>query len=84
VATDVKPDILIIDEILSVGDETFQRKSSARMQEFREKGATIILVSHNMTTIQKTCHRVAWLDHGKLMKYGDPDEVIQTYCNHQN
>jgi len=66
VATDVQPDILLIDEVLSVGDESFQRKSSARMQEFRDRGATIILVSHNMEMIQNMCDRVAWLDHGKL------------------
>ena len=84
VATDVKPDILIIDEVLSVGDESFQRKSATRMQEFRSMGATIILVSHMMATIEEMCHRVAWLDHGKLMEYGEPKEVIRAYRSHQN
>jgi ABC-type polysaccharide/polyol phosphate transport system ATPase subunit len=84
VATDVVPDVLIIDEILSVGDESFQHKSSARMQAFRDKGATILLVSHNMETIENTCDRVSWLDHGRLMECGEPCKVIQAYRSHQN
>jgi len=84
VATDVVPDVLIIDEILSVGDESFQQKSAARMQEFRDNGATVLLVSHNMRTIENTCDRVAWLDHGHLMECGDPGAVIQAYRTHQN
>jgi ABC-type polysaccharide/polyol phosphate transport system ATPase subunit len=83
VATDVKPDILIIDEVLSVGDESFQRKSAARMQEFRSLGATILFVSHNMPTIEEMCHQVAWLDHGHLMEVGEPKKVIQVYRQHQ-
>jgi len=83
VATDIQPDILIIDEVLSVGDESFQRKSSARMQEFRNQGATILFVSHSMAAIQEMCHRVAWLDHGRLMEVGPPETVIQAYRNHQ-
>jgi ABC-type polysaccharide/polyol phosphate transport system ATPase subunit len=83
VATDVKPDILIIDEVLSVGDEAFQRKSAARMQEFRDQGATIILVSHNMAIIEQMCHRAVWLDHGHLMEAGDVKEVIKAYRRSQ-
>jgi ABC-type polysaccharide/polyol phosphate transport system ATPase subunit len=83
VATDVTPDILIIDEVLSVGDESFQRKSAARMQEFRELGATILFVSHSMPTIEEMCHQVAWLDHGHLMEVGEPKKVIQIYRQHQ-
>jgi ABC-type polysaccharide/polyol phosphate transport system ATPase subunit len=83
VATDIKPDILIVDEVLSVGDEAFQRKSGARMQEFREQGATILLVSHAMHTIEELCHRVAWLNHGRLMAVGEPAEVIAAYRESQ-
>jgi ABC-type polysaccharide/polyol phosphate transport system ATPase subunit len=83
VATDIKPDILIIDEVLSVGDEAFQRKSYARMQEFREQGATILLVSHSMDLIQQMCQRAAWLDHGQLKAVGKPEEVIQAYRQSQ-
>jgi ABC-type polysaccharide/polyol phosphate transport system ATPase subunit len=83
VATDVKPDILIIDEVLSVGDEAFQRKSAARMQEFRDQGATIILVSHNMAIIEQICHRAVWLDHGRLMEAGEVKEIIKAYRKSQ-
>ena len=84
VATDVKPDILIVDEVLSVGDESFQHKSAARMQEFRDLGATILFVSHSMSIIEETCHQAAWLDHGHLMEVGEPKKVIQAYRQHQN
>ena len=84
VATDVQPDILLIDEVLSVGDESFKRKSSARMQKFRDRGATIILVSHDMEMIQKMCNRAAWLDHGRLKVIGAANEVIQAYRGGQN
>lgn len=79
VATDVQPDILLIDEVLSVGDESFKRKSSARMQEFRDREATIILVSHDMEMIQSMCSRAAWLDHGQIKAIGKTSEVVQAY-----
>jgi lipopolysaccharide transport system ATP-binding protein len=79
VATDVEPDILIVDEVLAVGDEAFQRKSSARMQEFRQQGVTILLVSHNMDVIQSMCNRAAWLDHGEIKAMGDVAETIKAY-----
>ena len=82
-ATDVQPDVLLVDEVLSVGDEAFQRKSSARMQEFRDRGATILLVSHNMASIEEMCHRAAWLHHGQLRAIGDTREVIQAYRQSQ-
>jgi ABC-type polysaccharide/polyol phosphate transport system ATPase subunit len=83
VATDIRPDILLVDEVLSVGDEAFQRKSAARMHEFRDGGATVLMVSHNMAVIQDMCHRVAWLDHGALMAAGSPSEIIQAYRDSQ-
>lgn len=79
VATDVQPEILIIDEVLSVGDEAFQRKSFARIREFHERGATILLVSHTMDTIKAMCHRAVWLEHGVLKAEGEVDEVIRAY-----
>jgi ABC-type polysaccharide/polyol phosphate transport system ATPase subunit len=83
VATDVQPDVLIIDEVLSVGDEAFQRKSAGRMQEFRDNGATILFVSHNMSSIEMMCHRVAWIDHGQVKAVGDVTEVIDAYRQSQ-
>lgn len=79
IATDVKPDILIVDEVLAVGDTSFQEKSAARMQEFREQGASILLVSHNMTTIQNMCQRAAWLDHGGVNAIGEAKEIVAQY-----
>ena len=81
VATDVDADILLIDEVLSVGDESFQRKSSTRMQEFRDRGASSVLVSHNMDMIIKMCDRTAWLDHGQIKAVGKTSEVVQAYLN---
>jgi ABC-2 type transport system ATP-binding protein/lipopolysaccharide transport system ATP-binding protein len=82
VATDIQPDILIVDEVLAVGDEAFQHKSSARMQEFRDHGATILLVSHNMDTIEEMCHRVAWIHHGEVQTVGEAAETIRAYRDH--
>jgi ABC-2 type transport system ATP-binding protein len=83
IASDIEPDILLLDEILSVGDEAFQRKSFSRMQNFRKEGATIVLVSHNMETIRKMCQRAIWLDHGQLKMIGGSNEVVTAYQNDQ-
>lgn len=84
IATDVDADILIVDEVLSVGDESFQQKSSDRMQNFQKDGATIMFVSHNMTAIQHMCNRVAWIDHGCVKMIGTPEETIQAYRENQS
>jgi ABC-2 type transport system ATP-binding protein/lipopolysaccharide transport system ATP-binding protein len=83
VATDVKPDILIVDEVLAVGDESFQRKSSERMQSFRDLGATILLVSHNLATIEAMCHRAAWIHHGQVRAVGLASEIVAAYRESQ-
>jgi ABC-2 type transport system ATP-binding protein/lipopolysaccharide transport system ATP-binding protein len=83
VATDVDPEILIVDEVLSVGDEAFQRKSATRIQSIRDKGTTILIVSHNMTLIESMCERAAWLDHGTLRAIGSTNDVIKAYRDHQ-
>ena len=79
VAMDVDPDVLILDEILSVGDESFQQKCLNRIQQFQQQDATILLVSHNMALVEQMCHRVAWLDHGQLMMVGEPKPLIEAY-----
>jgi ABC-type polysaccharide/polyol phosphate transport system ATPase subunit len=79
VAMEVEPDILIIDEVLAVGDENFQRKCTARIQTFRAQGVTILLVSHSMGTIRQMCQRAAWLEHGTLKQVGRADEVSRFY-----
>ena len=79
VSTDVDPDILILDEVLAVGDESFQRKCFQRIDTFRKNGATILLVSHNTSMVENMCQRAAWLDHGQLKIAGDVQEVAQRY-----
>ncbi len=79
VATHVDPDLLIIDEILSVGDEHFSRKSTAKMEEFRRAGKTILLVTHDLASLESHCDEAAWLDAGTLKAYGDPAFVVSEY-----
>ena len=83
-STTWKPEILILDEVLSVGDEAFQRKCMARMESFRSGGTTTIFVSHSMASILSLCNCVAWLDHGIIRAVGAPDEVIEVYRQSQN
>lgn len=80
VATDVRPDVLIIDEVLAVGDAEFQQKSAARTREFRESGSTILVVSHSLTSIKTLCNRAIWLEHGTLRGIGPVDAVIAQYA----
>ena len=79
VATSFRPDILIIDEILAVGDESFQKKCNDRIKEFVDKGTTILMVSHALGNIESTCSRAVWISHGKLMSSGRPADVIDRY-----
>jgi ABC-2 type transport system ATP-binding protein/lipopolysaccharide transport system ATP-binding protein len=79
VATTWKPEILILDEVLSVGDEAFQLKCQRRMEGFRADQVTSLLVTHSMPTIEALCTRVAWIDHGVVKAIGMPDEVIKAY-----
>jgi ABC-2 type transport system ATP-binding protein len=84
VATDTRPDILIVDEILGVGDEAFQQKCLDRILGFSNYGTTILLVSHSADMIQAICNRVAWLDHGCLVDLGSSEDMIQKYHKSQN
>lgn len=79
VAIDVDPDILVLDEILSVGDESFQRKCLNRIDQIIRGNATILIVSHNMAMIEQMCQRSAWLDHGEVKAVGDTCDVISAY-----
>ncbi|PKN92535.1 MAG: teichoic acid ABC transporter ATP-binding protein [Chloroflexi bacterium HGW-Chloroflexi-6] len=81
VATDQKPDILIVDEALAVGDTAFQQKSLNRIREFQQTGTTTLYVSHALGEVEKTCKRAAWLHHGKLMFIGDAQEAVDRYLN---
>ena len=79
VATDIQPDILILDEVLAVGDAEFQMKSSQRIRELRDRSEAVIMVSHDLRIIAEVCQRVAWLDHGRLCAIGPAREVIAQY-----
>jgi ABC-type polysaccharide/polyol phosphate transport system ATPase subunit len=82
-ATEVNPNILIIDEVLAVGDEAFQRKCALRLEEFQKRCSTIVLVSHDMAAVEQICHQVAWLHHGHLMIVGEAREVVDAYRQNQ-
>ena len=84
IATLVEPEILVVDEILSVGDERFQRKSGERMRQMMEGGTTVLMVSHKLEQIRDLCTRVLWLDHGKLMAIGDTQRVCDAYQAYMN
>ena len=79
IATVVNPEILIVDEILAVGDEAFQRKSRQRMLELMGGGTTGLFVSHSLDQIREMCDRVLWLDHGQIKMLGETKEVCDAY-----
>lgn len=79
VAVNIDPEILLVDEVLAVGDEQFQQKCLTKMKEFKENGTTIVFVSHDLTTAEKVCDRIAFLEKGKLIMVGSPAEVIKCY-----
>lgn len=82
VAAHVDPDILLIDEILAVGDASFQAKCLNKLAELKEDDKTIILVSHNLTNITEHAKRVVWLDGGSVRMIGEPNEVVDAYLEH--
>jgi ABC-type polysaccharide/polyol phosphate transport system ATPase subunit len=79
VAINVDPEILMVDEVLAVGDESFQRKCMEKFKEFRDDGRTIIIVSHALGTMRTMCDEVAWLDHGRLVGVGRPADLVDEY-----
>ncbi|MDY3298303.1 ABC transporter ATP-binding protein [Selenomonas sp.] len=79
IATEVRPDILIVDEVLSVGDYRFQEKCEERIQTMIKRGTTVIIVSHDIGTIKKMCNRVAWLERGRLRDIGAAEAICQEY-----
>jgi hypothetical protein len=77
----VDPDVLLVDEVLSVGDASFQDASLRRMLAFREAGAAVIFVSHNMAAVELMCQRAVWLDHGRVRASGPTPEVVRAYLD---
>jgi len=79
IATVVVPEVLIVDEVLSVGDAVFQEKSYRRMMELMHGGTTVLFVSHNLQQIRQMCARVVWLEHGQVRMFGKTQEVCDAY-----
>jgi ABC-type polysaccharide/polyol phosphate transport system ATPase subunit len=79
VAINVDPDVLLIDEVLAVGDEEFQRKCLERVADLREAGKTIVVVTHSMMTVRSLCDEAVWLENGEMKEYGDANEVADAY-----
>jgi lipopolysaccharide transport system ATP-binding protein len=79
VAVSVEPEILVIDEVLSVGDMRFQSKCFDRLREFQDAGATILFASHDETQVRRLCSRTLWLQHGHVMADGEPEQVFDAY-----
>ena len=84
IATLVKPDILIVDEILAVGDAHFQEKCKQKMDELQSGGTTLILVSHDISQVLKTCRHAAWINKGTLMMVGDAKDVCKVYMENKD
>ena len=82
VAVNVDPDILIVDEVLSVGDMRFQQKSIRKMNEFREKDKTILFVTHDNGVVNNFCTRALWIENGRIIKDGAPEDVTKKYTSH--
>jgi ABC-2 type transport system ATP-binding protein/lipopolysaccharide transport system ATP-binding protein len=81
IATDVETDILLVDEVLSVGDAAFAKKCHERISRFRERGVAIVYVSHNLAQIQEICSRAAWIDHGKVKLLDSARSVTKAYSD---
>lgn len=79
VAVEVDPDILLVDEVLAVGDASFQRKCLRRMSEFRDQKKTMLIISHDLGTIQSVSDQILFLDHGRVLGHGDPGKVVGQY-----
>lgn len=84
IAVNIDPEILVVDEALAVGDEIFRQKCMTRMDKFRDEGKTILFVSHSLPQMRSFCTKGMWLNEGKLLSYGDIDEVANLYKHYLN
>lgn len=81
----IKPDIMLLDEVLSVGDQAFKKKSRNKMKSLiREKNRTVVIVSHSISTLSELCDRMIWMEDGKIIKIGDTQEVLDQYCEYMD
>jgi ABC-type polysaccharide/polyol phosphate transport system ATPase subunit len=83
VATTWRPEILILDEVLAVGDDAFRHKCQLRMEKYRNEGATTLLVTHDSGTVESLCSRAVWLDHGQIKAIGSSQEIVALYRESQ-
>ena len=81
IAISLEPDILLIDEVLAVGDESFQKKCLAKIEEFKQQGKTMVFVSHALDTVRRLCDQAIWLEEGEIKSMGNPDKVIYEYLD---
>ncbi len=84
IATDTQPDILILDEVMSVGDASFRNKAQERMRQLWDASSTILFVSHDLNTVRETCDRVLWMDRGRVMRWGNTNEIVDLYLKAVN
>lgn len=84
IATIIRADILIVDEVLAVGDFKFQEKCKAKIAELLSDGATLLFVSHSAEQVKQLCTKAIWLDHGQMMAYGDTGKICDLYYNQYN
>ncbi|MBQ7353354.1 MAG: ABC transporter ATP-binding protein [Clostridia bacterium] len=84
IAIDVKPDILLVDEILSVGDENFRRKCASKINELKEQGVSFVIVSHNMAQVKNLCEKAIWIENSKVMDYGEVNDIVKKYTEYCN
>lgn len=84
VAVHVEPRILLVDEVIAVGDEEFQRRCLDHLRDLRAQGVTIVMVTHSMGVVQSMCDRATWMDHGRVVRTGDPSDVVSEYLSGVN
>jgi ABC-type polysaccharide/polyol phosphate transport system ATPase subunit len=82
IATAIEPEILLVDEVLSVGDMAFQEKARQRMSDMMARAQLIVMISHDLTAVRRLCDRILWMDHGRVRQLGPADEVIASYTEH--
>jgi ABC-2 type transport system ATP-binding protein/lipopolysaccharide transport system ATP-binding protein len=83
IATDAEREVLLVDEVLGVGDAEFQRRSAARLSELRRRGEAVVLVSHALDSIRDHCHRVVWLEQGRVRTVGPARDILEAYQREQ-
>ena len=82
IAIDVNPDLLLVDEVLSVGDANFQKKCQAKIQELKQRNVSLMFVSHNISQVKLLCEKTLWIENSKVMAYGDSADVCKQYADY--